>query len=682
MSNSNASSKETSATAALTDGGIEYYLRRVVAERATSSRHAVEVIIDMLEKYGYAPSGRAYSVGDKKEIWQVQIVMGNKYVAVRLPDDHVMVMSNHYTVKHPDVYLPTGPYGDKGADVIYPGSGYGGRPKLNPASHDHLIGYAMDQGWYTPAVSGDYSDFDFARAYQATGSYKANTNTIRHAFAENILAGTSAPLPTAYSGTDYNTWVNGREFYSTYKVTGKVPMNTLRKAISCHYEGTPLDGTRYTPGDEPHGGGERRICTGTTIQSAMVQFHEDPKLTTLWTAFGRSCALPSIPLHPVMVQIPDIVTLSDPADTLSKHLIVEPDRGLHVENKWQKFREFLYMMEMTYKDHIGDRAAQNGEVAALLAEYFNEAQVANANLLNEAAPYAAAVEKFDQEWLDKALTRLQDYIASKPLLGIPVYTDTYFDRSNAMQTTLDIIFEMPAGKTPTSPDLRMRVGAVSASYQTPTNLTHMGGNKWKCTISRANLTSWIANGLAPGEYDFFIGGRTTSNEAFTGMVYIHFSDGIAAHKVEFVDWDGTVLRTRFIENGKPAVPPQDPKQPGYKFTGWDKDFSNITANLVVTAKYELAVGPFTVKFVDWDGTVLSEQTINAGDPAVAPTSPARLGYKFIGWDKNFSNVTSDLTVVAQYEKIGKSGGGGGCNMTFGFLALALMGVITLVFRKR
>jgi len=62
------------------------------------------------------------------------------------------------------------------------------------------------------------------------------------------------------------------------------------------------------------------------------------------------------------------------------------------------------------------------------------------------------------------------------------------------------------------------------------------------------------------------------------------------------------------------------------------------------------VETYTVKFIDFDGTVLhTVDGIKSGDAATAPQDPAHPGYKFIGWDKSFDNVTSDLTVKALYE---------------------------------
>ena len=64
----------------------------------------------------------------------------------------------------------------------------------------------------------------------------------------------------------------------------------------------------------------------------------------------------------------------------------------------------------------------------------------------------------------------------------------------------------------------------------------------------------------------------------------------------------------------------------------------------------VAAAMFTVTFKDYDGTVLKTETVERGNSAIAPASPTREGYVFIGWDVAFDNVSSDLTVTAQYEE--------------------------------
>ena len=92
---------------------------------------------------------------------------------------------------------------------------------------------------------------------------------------------------------------------------------------------------------------------------------------------------------------------------------------------------------------------------------------------------------------------------------------------------------------------------------------------------------------------------------------------------------------------------------GYELDSWTnynpETGLTVVDNVTVTANFNLQT--FQVTFVDWDDTVLKEaQTVNYGEAAIAPADPKREGYKFIGWDKNFSSVKEDMTIKAQYEK--------------------------------
>ena len=132
------------------------------------------------------------------------------------------------------------------------------------------------------------------------------------------------------------------------------------------------------------------------------------------------------------------------------------------------------------------------------------------------------------------------------------------------------------------------------------------------------------------------------------------------HTVTFKDWDGTVLKTQEVQHGGDAEAPADPTRVGYTFTGWDKAFTNIMADLVVTAQYE--INTYTVTFKDWDGTVLKTQEVQYGGDAEAPADPTRTGYTFTGWDKAFTNIMADLVVTAQYEMLGDVDGDGNVSM--------------------
>ena len=121
------------------------------------------------------------------------------------------------------------------------------------------------------------------------------------------------------------------------------------------------------------------------------------------------------------------------------------------------------------------------------------------------------------------------------------------------------------------------------------------------------------------------------------------------YTVRFEDFDGTLLGTDRVPSGGDAIPPANPEREGYDFTGWSPSYDNVTGNITVVAEYEIKT--FTVTFVDFDGTVIDEQTVDWNTGATAPEAPAREGFEFTGWDKAFDPVTADLTVTAQYAAI-------------------------------
>ena len=91
----------------------------------------------------------------------------------------------------------------------------------------------------------------------------------------------------------------------------------------------------------------------------------------------------------------------------------------------------------------------------------------------------------------------------------------------------------------------------------------------------------------------------------------------------------------------------------YEMIGWT-NYDPVTGltvkeDVTVTATFRQSL--FHVTFVDWDDTVLKEEDVRYEEAATAPADPAREGYRFTGWDKDFSAVKEDMTVKAQYEKL-------------------------------
>ncbi|MBO4869420.1 MAG: hypothetical protein J5585_06875 [Clostridia bacterium] len=64
---------------------------------------------------------------------------------------------------------------------------------------------------------------------------------------------------------------------------------------------------------------------------------------------------------------------------------------------------------------------------------------------------------------------------------------------------------------------------------------------------------------------------------------------------------------------------------------------------------------YTVQFIDWDGTVLSESTYHYGDIINVPNAPVRepdekYTYSFVGWDKDITTVVGDAIYTAVYSR--------------------------------
>lgn len=130
------------------------------------------------------------------------------------------------------------------------------------------------------------------------------------------------------------------------------------------------------------------------------------------------------------------------------------------------------------------------------------------------------------------------------------------------------------------------------------------------------------------------------------------------YTVTFLDKDGNVIEAQKVKEGEAAKAPNAPKVEGYEFIGWDGDFTNVTKDLTIRAKYQQIeekpqpqAKEYTVTFLDKDGKVISTQKVKEGKSATAPNAPKVEGYEFAGWSKGFTNVKGNITVQATYKKI-------------------------------
>lgn len=130
-------------------------------------------------------------------------------------------------------------------------------------------------------------------------------------------------------------------------------------------------------------------------------------------------------------------------------------------------------------------------------------------------------------------------------------------------------------------------------------------------------------------------------------VYVKWT--INKYTVTFMDGEKVLATFTNVTHGDTVTAPEVPEKDGKTFSKWDKDFSKVTSDLTINAVYD--VDTFTVTFKDGE-QVLETQTVEYEAAATAPDT-ARLsppeGMHFAKWDKDFSKVTEDIEVSAVYE---------------------------------
>jgi dipeptidase len=125
----------------LLQGGVQFMLKRLIAQRAKSAREGLAVAKDLIERFGYG-GGWTTVIADGQEAWLLSLAPGKHWVAQRVPDDAVVILPNTYIISEVDPNDPT----------------------QFMAAAD-LIQHACAQGWYDPNGGVPFS---FRDAY-ATG---------------------------------------------------------------------------------------------------------------------------------------------------------------------------------------------------------------------------------------------------------------------------------------------------------------------------------------------------------------------------------------------------------------------------------------------------------------------------------------------------------------------------------
>ena len=485
-SNSMGTSREgVENTECVKDGGIAYNLRRALAERAQTARDGARILMELVDEWGYAPSGRAYTIADKDEAFMFQLARGRHYMGARVPDDAIAVMPNHFNLHGLSDY----------PEQFYPAD---------------LVTYAVSRGWYKPAKNGDFSDFDFAKAYQAEDEFFGPRNVMRQK--NGLRIALDRPWSVEKEGMPF-----------CVKANRPVTAQMMAEILSTHYEGTRDCCAHFGPGLSPHDASSiRYICTGTTLESDLFILRGEPKLTTVMSSFGRPCQLPYIALHPLLAQPEALDPMADAGEKMETHLRPEDGASCWKDTPWWRLRAFETQAEMTF-------SAVTDELRALLRRMLEQGLESDAQLCEKLAALLSdgqeaearmLAEQADENALLSAQHTLEDY-ARASFTAVRLSLPTNLAVQPQEGERVRAVFHTE--HTPV--ENAMILGVVHTNTKLafapviPGTLQNIGGGAYAAEFDAVRLSSVVEYA---GRYMLALGGRFADGQPFAGLAEAQF----------------------------------------------------------------------------------------------------------------------------------------------------------------
>ena len=150
------------------------------------------------------------------------------------------------------------------------------------------------------------------------------------------------------------------------------------------------------------------------------------------------------------------------------------------------------------------------------------------------------------------------------------------------------------------------------------------------------------------------------NTLVTENITLYAVYSINKYTVTFKNYDGSTLQEETLEyralpKYKGEVPTREKtKEYTYTFKGWDKEITEVTNNQEYIATYTETKNKYNVKFTNYDGSILQEETLEYGTlPVYKGEVPTRekteeYTYTFKNWNKEITEVTDNEIYIATY----------------------------------
>lgn len=197
----------------------------VALQRSRTAREAIQVMTDLVTRYGYYSSGESFSIADPNEVWVMEMIgkgpnnRGAVWVAVKIPDGYVTAHANQ-------ARITTFALNDK-ENVLY--------------SSD-VITFAREKGYF----DGKNKDFSFADVYAPL-----DFGALRFCEAR-VWSAFRLMNPEADKYIDYIQNGTGERMPLFIKPSKKISVRDVQNIMRDYYEGTPLSMTN-DPGAGPYG---------------------------------------------------------------------------------------------------------------------------------------------------------------------------------------------------------------------------------------------------------------------------------------------------------------------------------------------------------------------------------------------------------------------------------------------
>ncbi|MBQ3737269.1 MAG: InlB B-repeat-containing protein [Candidatus Methanomethylophilaceae archaeon] len=198
--------------------------------------------------------------------------------------------------------------------------------------------------------------------------------------------------------------------------------------------------------------------------------------------------------------------------------------------------------------------------------------------------------------------------------------------------------------------------------------------------SAADITAQapVATREATAQYTYvFSGWEPAIADASENVTYTaKYDEVLNTYTVTWMTWDGLTLVERDEKVGYgsqpsydgPAQTREETVQHTFEFIGWSdaidssdgkpvSDLPAVTGGATYYASFKKIAKQYTIRFADWDGTVLWEglHYVETDPSVITPPDPVRepsggMYYEFAGWSPTPVTVTADATYTATYNE--------------------------------